>query len=444
MNIRNLALPSLVLTLSSLVVNAQLNTLAGKFDRSYGENGFAHIGQSIGQPMDSCCFHQLSDGRLVVVLSIFESQESSIWIARSQPNGALDTTFDDDGYVRLPNSDRFYAYTSELQPDGKIVIAGQVFRDQRRFDMFVTRVNPNGSLDTTFGNNGYFELDLSVGKQWSTEIIHSLRLLSDGKIIIGGISSLPSLVAPASQTNSIVARLNSDGTLDNSFGTNGVRSVFYGNSNFLSNVRISVQTDGKLLYGISNLVQLSSSPSDLAYSTRVMRFLPNGDLDSSFAKNGVAEISTENSFSFEKLVQLDDGKILCLSGLYRLTRLNSNGSFDDSFGNGGKLNVIDFSACDLSILPTGKILVSGYATAYEPPFGNKRVGVVTRFFPDGSRDIRFGHNSMTQIALSEHELAYGPIAFRNDGSFLVLGWKRNLNDSPQQGKPVLSRFFFGK
>lgn len=440
MNLRNLALLAAAILLSSLFVNAQLNALAGRFDRTYGEDGFALIGQSL-QPMDFCCFQELPDKRVVVVLSVFDNKRGpSIWITRLLSNGSPDLSFGTDGYVRLPNSDGFYAYSSELQPDGKVLIAGQAFRDQPGFDMFVTRVHPNGSLDTAFGNNGNFLLDLTVGKEWSTEVVHSLRFLSDGKIFIGGIRSFRPASAPANHVSSVVARLNSDGTLDNSFGSAGIKMVLYGYSNFLSNVQMSIQADGKILFGISSTVQVSGPT---AYSTRVMRFLPNGDLDPSFAKNGIAEISTESSFSFEKIEQLDDGKILCLSGLYRITKINNDGTFDNSFGNSGKINLLNFSAYDLSVLPNRKILASGYLTVAEPPFGNKRVGVVARLLPDGTSDIRFGQTGLTRVAVSENDVAYGPVAIRN-GSFLALGSKRNLNDSPQSGRPVLSRFLIGK
>lgn len=127
--------------------------------------------------------------------------------------GSLDTSFGTGGKVVTSfNSGADKAYGVALQSDGKIVVAGYSYSSIYGNDFACARYNTNGSLDTTFGINGMKTYDLQVG---SDDKAYSVDIQLDGKIVLAGYSDDGSDKAGA------VIRLNTDGTLDTSFSSDG-------------------------------------------------------------------------------------------------------------------------------------------------------------------------------------------------------------------------------
>ena len=323
-----------------------------------------------------------------------------------------------------------------------MVIGGKILNDDYWNELFLIRIGTDGLLDSSFANDGFFVEDLSTPESTIDASISAISVHSDGKIVAAGLSTVRTDGAYGN-TSATFIQLNEKGQKNTKFASNGIALVPIG-PGFQSpgQVRIAIQTDGKVVAGVAKMG--SNNPKLPPSPTRVLRLTVSGNLDVSFSEDGVVEISDYQAPFFGRIEQLKDGRIFCLSGLFQMTRLHSDGTFDTSFGSGGQYLIHGYFAFDYALLPTGKILVSGYVGGNEPPFGNKRVGLVARFHSDGYPDVRFGQTGITKVDVAGHWTEYAWMFLRNDGYLLTLGWKRDLKLSIYSGEPVLSRFHSGK
>jgi uncharacterized delta-60 repeat protein len=264
-----------------------------------------------------------------------------------------------------------------VQPsDGKIVTIGQVQVGGNRF--VITRLNQDGSLDTTFSSDGMLELYTSEGVPG-----RALRLQPDGKILVGGI-----------QGGSIyLARINSDGSLDSTFGTSGLKTIATGYS-FTWVEQLLVQQDGKIL--LTGLVQ-QGSPA--AFYATVTRLLSDGSLDTGFGSGGHAILGDADTVAYA-IGLTSDNKIIAggYSGsgasqdllVYRLT---STGSLDTTFGTAGK-TITSLSATtrdrieSLAVLPDDSVIAGGYSAVVSPSADYARIGLA-KFTSSGALDTTF-------------------------------------------------------
>jgi uncharacterized delta-60 repeat protein len=295
--------------------------------------------------------------------------------------GTLDTTFDGDGYQTLnvtsSSSDWNPAEAVQVQPnDGKIVTIGQVQVGGNRF--VITRLNQDGSLDTTFNSTGKLELYASQGVPG-----RALRIQPDGKILVGGI-----------QGGSIyLARINADGTLDSTFGTSGLKTIVTGYS-FTWVEQIIVQQDNKIL--LTGLVQ-QGSPA--AFYATVTRLNTDGSLDTDFGTGGHAILSDADTVAYA-IGLTSDNKIIAggytgsgASQDFLVFRLTSSGALDSSFGTSGK-TIVSLSSStrdrieSLAVLPDDSIVAGGYAAVVSPSADYARIGLAM-FTPSGALDTSF-------------------------------------------------------
>ena len=214
-----------------------------------------------------------------------------------------------------------------------------------------------GELDTSFNSpNGFIIQPIGSDDDWG----YSLAIQSDGKILLGGYCD------NGSNINFCIARFNSDGTLDTTFGSSGKVIQTIGLS-FYFGQSLAIQPDGKILLGGYCGNGLTNCDFCIA------RFNSNGTLDNSFGTVGKLIQPLIGSFvnlGFSLAIQLD-GKILLGGSCYGLTsrdfciaRFNSNGTLDTSFGTSGKVTQNIGSDYDygysLAIQSDGKILLGGY------------------------------------------------------------------------------------
>lgn len=269
-------------------------------------------------------------------------------IARINPDGSLDSSFDPGtGANSLINS-------TALQSDGKIIIGGWFTRYDGTERSYIARVNVDGSLDTSF--------DPGPGASYW---IHSIIVQSDDKIIIGG-----NFWSYYGVQRNGIARLNVDGSLDTSFdpgtGTNGV--VYF----------IAMQPDGKILLG-GEFSSFNGTPR-----LRIARVNVDGTLDTGFDPGSGA-----NSSLYCAAVQ-SDGKLI-IGGAFtsydgtpcgRIARLNVDGSLDTSFDVGTGANYLIQT---IVVESSGKILIGGSFADFNG-IGNNNIA---RLDSDGSMDSDF-------------------------------------------------------
>lgn len=363
----------------------------------------------------------LENGNIVIAGSVYIDPVSYFLVARLNPDGTFDTTFDSDGY-RLDDILTGGSYLGDLvvQPDGKLVAAGSV-QTINGLDMVAVRYNLDGSLDNTFALNGVTIWNPSGYDDWGT----SIDLQSDGKVVVAGISYNANGDSDVS-----VARLNTDGSLDTTFNTTG---IFVSDINGYDDIaaEIDVLTDGKILIGGSTV---SGSVSE--YDFLLMRLNANGTADNAFGTGG--KVMTDlHSFDDEarSLTVQEDGKIL-LSGWtavfsddfwnpdFAIARYNSDGSLDNSFSYDGQfvspINGVsttnDFAFTTI-IDSDGKILLGGGSSSSD---NSSSTFVIMRLNNDGSVDNSFeGDGFYSTDAFSSASIY--DFVFQPDGKLMVAG-----------------------
>jgi uncharacterized delta-60 repeat protein len=321
------------------------------------------------------------DGKIVVAGRAFIGGTTDFALARYNPDGSLDTSFDTDGKVTtdfLANND--IAQAVALQPDGKIVVAGFARVPGNRDNFALARYNPNGSLDTSFETDG--KVIPTFGS--SDEEAFAVAVQADGKIVAAGIDS---------NADFALVRLNQDGTLDTSFDTDGKVTTDF-DSDFDQAYAIALQPDGKI---IATGRAVIGGTTNFALA----RYNSNGSLDTSFDTDGKVMTAFGSGGGEARAIALQaDGKIV-VAGFtalniidFALARYNPNGSLDTSFDIDGKVTY-NSGATDLpygvAVQPDGKIVVAG------------TVQIQIGFFEDFTRDfqlIRYG-NCPTVIPTTE-------------------------------------------
>ncbi|HZG01026.1 MAG TPA: hypothetical protein VEY71_08485 [Chitinophagales bacterium] len=197
-------------------VTAALAQPAGSLDPSFGNGGKVITSLATGADRATDVVLQ-SDGKLLVSgFSTSPITGKDFIVLRYNTDGSLDTAFGTGGYtttdVQLGSDDEAFALA--LQTDGKIVLAG-FSDDGSNRNAALVRYNADGTVDTDFGTNGRVTVDFNPTQQ---DEAHALKIhLLTGKIVIGGFSaSSSSLSSPA------LARLHPDGTLDSTFNSTGI------------------------------------------------------------------------------------------------------------------------------------------------------------------------------------------------------------------------------
>jgi uncharacterized delta-60 repeat protein len=317
------------------------------------------------------------DGRIITAGAVFtvpgSTSDQRFALNRFTSSGSPDTSFGTGGKVVTTFIGPVLA-TPEvvlLQPDGKIVVAGFYGIGTQTFAL--TRYNPDGNLDATFGNGGKATLQVNTGA------ISAGVLQPDGKILVVGLASQAN--GPAGLA---LVRFNADGSLDQSFGSGGLVITTPGG---LTNGRqVALQPDGKILVAAKGR---STTGSD---TIGLVRFNTDGSLDTGFMANIPALLPMNTAADIPGLTLQSDGKIVLSAyalGLnntnkYALLRFNPSGSLDPTFGNGG-IAAIDFSG-KVHVQPDGRIVVVGPNVAQ----GTDRAVALARFFPNGNPDTTFG------------------------------------------------------
>ena len=286
----------------------------------------------------------------------------------------LDPTFGNNGTAITNFGSKSFLYSMTIASDGKIVAAGTV----NNTDFAVARYNANGTADNSFGTNGKVITDLG-----NFEDAKSVVIQTDGKVVVAGNTQTGNY--PNIQSKIAVVRYNTDGSLDNSFGSSG--KVITSDKKQTIAYAMALQPDGKIV------VTGSTSDDGTYIDIITIRFNADGTLDNSFGNNGKVITTIDPYIDNEgyAIALQADGKILVTGLIYDdasnsspgvLIRYLQNGMLDSSFDNDGY--TIDYAAVptSLTVQANGKILVGGRGYNDNYDF----YGYVTRYNTDGSRD----------------------------------------------------------
>lgn len=412
---------TLALIFISFIPARRTHAAAGDLDPSFGvggkvvtvvstgfTDGFAEVRGIISQ----------ADGRLVVVGDVIDvsAPTQDFVVLRYDVNGNPDPTFGVGGRVTtdfLGYAD--HAYGVAQQPDGKIVVAGDATDSSFSllgYGFALARYNSNGSLDTSFGTGGKVRIDLAD----SQDELFKVAIQSDGKIVAAGHA----YNSAANTDNVVVARYNSDGSLDTGFGTGGLVFTSF-NSAVSQALGLGIQADGRIViagFGGNQGMILA-------------RYMGNGSLDASFGTGGKVDTTLGLFGSGLALALQPDGKIVVSGNAFTganttdfgVARFLNDGSRDLNFGIGGQ-TFTNFgpgsdNAYQVMVQPDGKIVAAGFT--YDPITGGDGDFAVARYHADGSPDLSFGAGGkMTTDFSGGVDFAFGA-AIQPNGRIVVAG-----------------------
>jgi uncharacterized delta-60 repeat protein len=388
----------------------------------------------------------------------------------AQP-GTLDASFGTGGKVitQVSASGDDYGSAMALQSDGKIVVAGLTYDGvSTKYQFALARYTTSGVLDNAFGIGGKVITPLYSGTGEDDEAT-SLVIQADGKIVAGGLS----YNGTTSDYDFALVRYNSDGTLDNTFGTGGIVRTDLGDDNYA--YCMALQSDGKIIlcgtkYAANDfdfaLVRYTTSGSpDAGFGTSGHVILPiitgmtdyitsikirpngkivlsgisfdsfnnknravlvqlntDGSIDTNFGTSGIviANFSTAGDV-INSIALLADGSIIAAGSTnggqqMLLAKFTSTGAVDNSFGSAGVVSKSGYTANSVSIQPNGSILIGGNTSSGVSNFA------VLRFNSDGTPDYTFGTASVVTTSFGTASYNFATVVgMQQDGKILLIG-----------------------
>ena len=275
----------------------------------------------------------------------------------------------------------------------------------------LARYNTDGTLDTTFSGDG------KVGTDFGGNIVakaNAVAIQSDGKIVVAGETGNPINF----DSYFVVARYNTDGTLDTTFSGNGWVRTGSGNYAYA----LAIQPNGKLV----------AAGSGWSCDFVLARYNTDGTPDTNFSGNGKVRTDFTGGgldYAYAVAVQTD-GKIVAAGQTtninngdhdFGLVRYNSNGTLDTAFSGDGKV-VTGFGAAEnaraLIIQPNGKLVAAGFRT------NSSNSGIedfaLARYNSDGTLDTNFSGNGKTLTDFGGHDRA-AALARQPDGKIVAAG-----------------------
>jgi uncharacterized delta-60 repeat protein/uncharacterized repeat protein (TIGR01451 family) len=322
--------------------------------------------------------------------------------------GDLDTGFDSDGIVTTDvagETDQPFALA--LQSDGLLVVVGSA-QTGGNTDAALARYNSDGSLDTEFNETGL--VTLPIGS--STDVASAVQILDDGTILIAG-SFLEADADP------FLARLNADGTVDTTFGTEGIVTTAV-SSNVESVGGLGIDSEGRIVIG-------GFSGGDFFAA----RYTGEGELDSTFSGDGIATTNFEGGSDFgrDMTLQADDKVVVAGEATiggnrdFALVRYGTDGELDSTFGGDGRVTTAIGSATDtaqaVAIQEDGKIVAAGFSFS-----GAQNNFALVRYNEDGSPDTGFNGDGNADGIITTNfgtnSEAYA-VRIQADGKIVVAG-----------------------
>src|SRR5262245_10200680 len=335
------------------------------------------------------------------IVAVGEGGLRDVAVARYLPGGALDASFGSGGMVTIdvpPGTTTMdIAWAVALQPDGKLVLAGQSGNSALPLAPLIARLNDDGTLDGSFGLGGLVLLPPGG-------YFYDVALQPDGRIVAAG----------AQGEDFLLARFSADGTLDPTLGSGGIATLDVGSEYDVVRT-LFLLPDGRIL------VIGSGGADPESDGIAVARYQPDGTLDPSFG-TGVVAIA-DRGHGFAGTVQAD-GKILATSSIpagpshdeLAVTRLEADGSVDATFGDAGTFHA---SVLDQAIYYPRAIVQPDGATVLVASL-NFNSSVLYRLAADGTPDVGFAENgsrvfqgryiwSLGQQAPDERIIGFGAV-----------------------------------
>jgi uncharacterized delta-60 repeat protein len=414
----------IVITLCWPARRVLAGTADGQLDPTFGSGG--KVRSSVGLAFDIVGAVAIQeDGKIVVVGSSSNSVTGfDFAVARYTVDGKFDTSFGSGGTVTRDfqrSDDRAVAVA--IQGDGKIVLAGTVNvpGPNTHSDFAVIRVHADGRLDQTFGVEGWAMADLGSN---FFERATSVVLQRDEKIVVGGETFVSRF-----ETDFGLVRFNANGSIDRSFGVDGIVKQNFGPDTSATVRGLAVQRDDNGVIAGDKIIAVGyagnpglNRPLDFA----LVRYNPDGSLDPTFGSGGLVTTDIGGGHDLVNAVALQpDGKIVVAGGssklnevptAFALARYNTDGALDPHFGSGGIVTTSFPASLEPDTTSDGDVLAEAFALAIRDgkivAFGDRIVDgrpapsgidfIGARYLIDGSLDTSFGTGGLVMTDFTEN------------------------------------------
>jgi uncharacterized delta-60 repeat protein len=384
---------------------------AGALDTSFGATGV--VSTTLSSLGDRSYAVAVQPGSKVVVVgdtSVSSNPDRSrIGVVRYNADGSVDSSFGSGGefidYSLVPNGVFENARAVAIQSDGKIVVAGWVqllftttkgkkTTSTSQEDWEVIRLNANGTPDTSFGNGG--KVITSFGATSNNEA-HALALQGDGKIVVAG-----QVTSSTTGSNVRVVRYNANGSLDSTFGSGGevitapIPGVS-GSGDTWANA-VAIDSAGRIV-----AAGLTAAPG--AERMALIRYTQSGTLDSTFGNGGRvtlvpagASYAEADSLGFQSSGKIVGGGAAdYATSQMVIGRLNTDGSLDGTFGNGGLVISNQMAGANSLVIQGDDKIVAGGIGLINGTYDHNLW--VTRLLADGSAaDPTFGSGGAAEAS----------------------------------------------
>jgi uncharacterized delta-60 repeat protein len=346
-------------------------------------------------------------------------------VLRFNADGSLDPAFGSGGLVTTSFStggDRAYAVA--IQSDGQIVVAGTTVTPAGNV-LAVARYNgADGTLDGSFGSGGKVTVSFANHNQNPDTEARSVAIQTDGKIVVGGFAN----------NAGVIARLNSNGSLDTSFASGGKLTSSINTS---PSGGLVIQTDGRIALG-----GWINGGKKTGYDFAVARYNANGSVDTTFGNGGVATADFSGLEDRIRAVTIDGNNNIVAAGVtttgsgtasknFAVARFTPSGQLDSTFGSGGKVTTDIFGNWDdcygVAMQSNGQIVAAGFG--YDTA-GTNAYFTLVRYNANGTLDPTFGTGGIvtTNMGGGPDNFAYS-VVIQADGKILAGGTADTANTS---------------
>jgi uncharacterized delta-60 repeat protein len=367
--------------LAALLTQVSITASAQVLDNTFGTNGLVRIEPQIGEAI---ALARQADGKIITAGRVIGNATHQFELIRYNNDGSLDNGFGINGMVITPVSFLSTATALAIQPDGKILVGGTYHTGDlvNIYHIAVARYHPDGSIDSTFGTNG-----LAMPEPGYSEELNDMELQPDGKIVVGGafIDNTPNEVE-----SFMLARFNSDGTLDTGFGTSGITTTSINQTSKI--VDIELLPNGKII--AAGRESLYDPPVPDHTNFAIARYTQQGILDNTFGTNGIVitDVITGAADLLQSMVVQPDGKIIAAGSngdKHYLVRYQSDGSLDNTFGVSGKaIRTAPPAVLHLALRNNGKLVTAGTMITT----GSTADFMLHGYLQNGAIDAGFGTN----------------------------------------------------
>lgn len=392
------------LTLTFILFCSNVFAQTNGIDLTFGDNGMVKTDIN-GKFDDATDIFILDNGKIIAAGNSMVGSHYEFYVAQYSADGTLDESFGNSGFATIEFS-TFHCLVKALtvQENGKIIVVGN-YDNNYYTDPVIARFNSDGSIDTAFGENGLLKFDLSAQFDDFNDVV----VQPDGKILVVGSSY------KYGTDDFLLVRFLEDGSLDETFGVDGfVYTDFDDTEDIIFSVLL--QKDNKII------VSGYSGYGSVYFAAA--RYLENGLIDPSFSADGKVTLSSGSRVDKSYGITFQSDSSIVLAGThhagatdeYMFARIDKYGTPDITFGAGGivylpTLNAAD-KLTDVIAQPDDRIVASG---------SRNNDAVFVRLTKNGSPDNTFGDAGILKVAEADGTNILNSIVMNSENTIIACG-----------------------